>query len=84
MCSPKTMLKIGIAIAVPLTIGFFVFPQFRSTIVGLAPFAIFAICPLSMIFCMKGMMKDKNGQTCESCDTKGREKTVEQGKYTAH
>lgn len=64
MCSPKTMIKIGVAIAVPLAIGFIAFPQFRIAIIGLAPFVLFAICPLSMIFCMKGMMGDKKGQPC--------------------
>lgn len=67
MCSPKTMLKIGVAIAIPLAIGFIAFPQFRIAIVGLAPFALFAICPLSMIFCMKGMMSGKDNKSCSSC-----------------
>lgn len=58
------MLKIGVALAVPFLAGFLFLPQFRVAILGLAPFALFAICPLSMIFCMKGMMDDKKGESC--------------------
>ena len=71
MCSPKTMLKIGVAIAVPLAIGFIAFPQFRVAILGLAPFALFALCPLAMMFGMKGMKgNQKQGSSCENCDHK--------------
>jgi len=71
MCSPKTMLKIGAVIAVPLVAGFIFFPQFRVAILGLAPFALFALCPLGMLFGMKGMMKEgKHGQSCANCDHK--------------
>lgn len=66
MCSPKTLLKIGVAIAVPLAVGFIAFPQFRPVILAYAPFALLALCPLSMIF-MGGMMGDKKGQSCASC-----------------
>lgn len=59
-CSPKTMLKIGAVIAVPLVAGFIVFPQFRPTIISFAPFAIFALCPLGMIFGMRGMSSERN------------------------
>lgn len=68
MCSPKTMLKIGVAIAIPLAIGFIAFPQLRPWLISVAPFALFAICPLGMLF-MGGMGKDKNGKSCSSCDT---------------
>lgn len=65
MCSPKTMLKIGAIIAVPLAVGYIIFPQFRTVIASIAPFAIFAICPLSMLF-MGSMMGDK--KKCSSCE----------------
>ncbi len=75
MCSPKTMLKIGAVIAVPLAVGFIAFPQFRIAIIGLAPFALFALCPLGMLFGMKGMMGNKNNQ-CSQCSNKEHNKTV--------
>lgn len=65
-CSPKTMLKIGVVIAVPFAVGFIAFPQFRAGIISIAPLAILALCPLSMLF-MGGMMGDKKGSSCSSC-----------------
>ncbi|MFY9484885.1 MAG: DUF2933 domain-containing protein [Patescibacteria group bacterium] len=63
------MLKIGIVIAVPLVIGFLLFPQSRLVIASLAPFALFALCPLALLFGMKAMSGDKNhaGESCSSC-----------------
>lgn len=66
MCSPKTMLKIGVVIGAPLAIGYITFPQFRATIASIAPLALFALCPLGMLLGMKGMMGDKQGG-CTSC-----------------
>lgn len=70
MCSPRTMVKIGVVLAVPLLAGFIFLPQFRVAILGLTPFALFALCPLSIIFCMKGMMGNKKDELCKH-DKKG-------------
>lgn len=68
-CDLKTMLKIGAVLAGVLAIGFFAFPQARPAIVGLAPFALFALCPVSMFFAMRGMNKGQdNHNSCSSCD----------------
>ncbi len=66
MCSPKTMLKLGTVIAVPLVLGFIFLPQLRAGIIGIAPLALFALCPLMMIFGMKGMA-GKKGDSCSEC-----------------
>ena len=68
MCSPKTMLKIGVAIAVPLAVGFIVFPSIRPLFISVAPFALFALCPLGMIFGMMGMKGGKHSGSCSSCN----------------
>jgi hypothetical protein len=61
------MLKIGVAIAIPLAIGFMAFPSMRATILSVAPFAVFLLCPLSMLF-MGGMMGgNKNSNECSQC-----------------
>ena len=62
-CDLKTMLKIGGVLAILLVGGFIVFPQFRPAVIGLAPFALFALCPLAMIFGMKGMSGDHKAET---------------------
>lgn len=74
-CSPKTMLKIGAVIAVPLVAGFIVFSQFRPVIVGFLPFALFALCPLGMLFGIRGMTGGKDNQPCSVCGHNHAEKT---------
>lgn len=63
------MLKIGAILVGILAVGFFAFPQARTAIVGLAPFALFALCPISMFFAMRGMDKGQhnNHNSCASC-----------------
>lgn len=48
------MAKIGIVIVVALAIGWLTFPEMQSRIISLAPFAIVLICPLAMLFGMRG------------------------------
>lgn len=52
-----------------IAIGAIAFPRFRPAIVGLAPFALFALCPISMFFAMRGTNKDhqNNNDGCTSC-----------------
>lgn len=68
-CSPKTMLKIGLVLVVMLGGGFLAFPQFRPVIIGLAPFALFALCPISMMFAMWAMDKGQHNKHsgCAAC-----------------
>lgn len=49
------MVKIGLALVVLLGGAYFLLPQFRPVIIGLAPLALFALCPLSMFFMMATM-----------------------------
>lgn len=66
-CDLKTMLKVGAGLAILLTGVFLVFPQFRPAIIGLAPLALFALCPLSMIFMMSMNKKQDGADHCASC-----------------
>lgn len=71
------MLKIGVTIAIIFAAGFFAFPQFRPAIIGIAPFALFAICPIAMFFGMKGMKDDsKKGGSCSSSEHQHLKKEV--------
>ena len=84
MCKKKTMLKIGGIIAALLVVGAIAFPQFRPILISLAPFALLAICPISMIFCMKGMNKDKDGKTGDDCDSKIQSQEKAQNQIEPH
>jgi hypothetical protein len=54
-CDTKTMLKVGAGIGVALAIAYFAMSAFRIWIVGSTPILLSLICPLSMLFMMKGM-----------------------------
>jgi hypothetical protein len=55
-CNKQTMMKVGIALAVLLAVAYAALPQFRSLIRGLSPVPLTLLCPLSMLFMMKGML----------------------------
>lgn len=49
------MFKIGAILAAVFAVAWLAVPQFRASLIVLAPFAIFAICPLAMLIGMYGM-----------------------------
>ena len=55
MCSIKTMIKIGIGLAVLLVVGYIVFPQYQGAFRVFAPFLLILACPLAMYFGMRQM-----------------------------
>lgn len=60
------MVKIGLVLGALLVAGAIAFPQFRPAIIGLAPFALLALCPISMFFAMRGMnpVRSKTPEAC--------------------
>ena len=54
-CNAKTMLKAGAGLGLLAVLGYFTLPQFRAFIVASLPLLLTLLCPLSMIFMMKGM-----------------------------
>ena len=55
MCNKQTMIKTGIGLVAVVAIAYAALPQFRVFILGLSPFLLSLLCPLSMFFMMKGM-----------------------------
>lgn len=51
----KTMLATGAVMLAVLAIAYAALPQFRALVVSAAPILLFLLCPLSMLFMMKGM-----------------------------
>ncbi|MBU6460993.1 MAG: DUF2933 domain-containing protein [Proteobacteria bacterium] len=60
ICNKRTMIRSGIGLAAVVVIAYTTLPQFRNIILGLTPFLLFLLCPLSMFFMMKGMGHTKN------------------------
>lgn len=60
------MLRVAVALAAVVGIGFLAFPQFRPMIVAVAPFALLALCPISML----AMMLWSKSEGTQNTDTK--------------
>lgn len=54
-CDMKTMLKSGAGLAVGIAVAYAMFPAARELLVAVSPFLFLLICPLMMVFMMKGM-----------------------------
>lgn len=54
-CDVKTMLKGGLGLAALIAVAYAALPVAREWIVAVSPFLFFLICPLMMLFMMKGM-----------------------------
>lgn len=54
-CNTKPMAATALALALVLTIGYWALPDIRSGIGTLIAIASVLICPLSMLFMMRGM-----------------------------
>lgn len=54
-CRWKTMVAIGFALVAVIAVAYWAFPPLRGSLATLAVIASAFICPLSMIFMMRGM-----------------------------
>lgn len=57
-CKKSTMIRLGIGAAIILVAAYALFPAFQAWIVTAAPVLPLLVCPLMMLFCMRGMHKD--------------------------
>ncbi|AJZ56267.1 DUF2933 domain-containing protein [Paraburkholderia fungorum] len=60
-CNMKTMVTTGLVLLVVLAGAYAALPQFRTLVLSLGPSLLFLLCPLSMIFMMKGMNNSNKG-----------------------
>lgn len=54
-CNTKTMVATALTLALILTIGYWALPQFRGALTSFIAIAVALVCPLSMLFMMRGM-----------------------------
>lgn len=59
-CNMKTMITAGIVLLVALAVAYAALPQFRALVLSVGPTLLFLLCPLSMLFMMKGMHSSKD------------------------
>ncbi|MBI3146335.1 MAG: DUF2933 domain-containing protein [Pseudogulbenkiania sp.] len=56
-CNKSTMLKLALGMAAIFLVTYAALPGFRTWLLSIAPLLLPLLCPLSMLFCMKGMSK---------------------------
>ncbi|MFM0388409.1 DUF2933 domain-containing protein [Paraburkholderia dipogonis] len=64
----KTMLVTGVALLAVLALAYAALPQLRTLVLGLGPYLLFLLCPLSMLFMMKSMHSSKDDHRTPSSD----------------
>lgn len=56
-CDKSTMVRLGIGAGIILVAAYVLFPAFQVWIAANALILLLLLCPLSMLFCMRGMHK---------------------------
>lgn len=59
-CDKSTMIRLGIGAAIILVAAYVLFPAFQVWIAANALIFLLLLCPLSMVFCMRGMGMHKD------------------------
>jgi hypothetical protein len=65
----KTMVVTGIALLAALALAYTALPQFRTLLVSVGPYLLFLLCPLSMLFMMKGMHSSNDDHRPSTVET---------------
>jgi hypothetical protein len=56
-CNKSTLLKTALGLSVLFLAAYASFPAVRAGFLSFSPLPLSLLCPLSMLFCMKGMSK---------------------------
>lgn len=59
-CDKSTMVRLGIGAAIILVAAYVLFPTFQTWIAANALIFLLLLCPLSMVYCMRGMGMQKD------------------------
>jgi len=69
-CDLKTMLKVAAALGVGLMVAYFALPAFQALVLASAPILVALICPVAMLFMMKGMNGNKKVENAKPEENK--------------
>lgn len=64
-CDKSTMVRLGIGAGIILAAAYILFPAFQVWIAANALIFLLLLCPLMMVFCMRGMGKHKDAPAAD-------------------
>ena len=68
-CNTRTMAAVGAALVAILAVAYTVFPSVRAFVLGVGPYLLILVCPLSMWLMMKGMQGQDDQRRSTTDDT---------------
>ncbi len=68
-CNTRTMAAVGAALVAILAIAYTVFTSVRAFVLGIGPYLLILVCPLSMWLMMKGMQGQDDQRRSTTDDT---------------
>lgn len=69
-CDSKMMVKVGVGLGFGLVVAYFALPAAQVLILASAPFLVVLICPVAMLFMMKGMNGNKKDESAKPGESK--------------
>jgi hypothetical protein len=71
-CDFKTMIKLAIGLGAALAVAYFAVPAAHAFILASTPLLLALVCPMAMIFMMKGMSNNKKDESAKPDESKMR------------
>lgn len=71
-CDAKMMVKMAVWLGVGLAIAYFALPAAQSFILASAPVLVALICPVAMLFMMKGMNGNEKDESAKPGESKAK------------
>ena len=69
-CDSKMMVKMAVWLGVGLAVAYFALPAAQALILASAPLLVALICPVAMLFMMKGMSGSKKDESAKPGESK--------------
>ncbi|TAM04468.1 MAG: DUF2933 domain-containing protein [Pusillimonas sp.] len=69
-CDSKMMIKVAVALGLALAVAYFALPAAHAFILASAPLLVALICPVAMLFMMKGMNGNRKDESAGPGESK--------------